>query len=248
MNSIRVFIVDDDKDLAESLSIALEGSGCEVEIAHSGEEAVRIFREKDFDIAFMDVKLPGMNGVESFLEIKKMKPGAKVVMMTGYSVEQLLEQALDNGAWGILHKPIDMNVLLEHLENIGEQGVLVVDDDPDFITSTQDFLAHSGYRVFVASNGEEAIQSLRSKAVDVLILDLRMPILNGLETCIQLKKEGVFVPTIIVTAFAEEEKNALDMLCLMPFCGLLKKPFDPKDLIDTINNLKKSRPDQNDGG
>jgi len=239
MDSIRVFIVDDDMDLAESLSIALEGNGCEVEIAHSGEEAIKVFRERDFDIAFMDVKLPGMNGVESFLEIKKMKPGAKIVMMTGYSVEQLLDQALHNGAWGILHKPIDMNILLEHLKNIGKQGVLVVDDDPDFVLSTQDFLINSGYRVFVASNGEEAIKCLHSKAIDILILDLRMPILNGLETCMELKKEGLFVPTIIVTAFAEEEKRALDMLCIMPFCGLLKKPFDPKDLINAINALKK---------
>jgi two-component system, NtrC family, response regulator HydG len=243
MNPIRVFIVDDDKDLAESLSIALEGSGCEVEVAHSGEEAITIFRERDFDIAFMDVKLPGKNGVESFLEIKKMKPWVKVVMMTGYSVEQLLEQALDNGAWGILKKPIDMKILLETLKNVEKKGVLVVDDDPDFVASTQDFLSNSGYKVFVASNGEDAIRSLRSKAIDVLILDLRMPILNGLETCVQLKKEGIFVPTIIVTAFAEEEKKALDMLCLMPVCGLLKKPFNPKDLINNINNLKKCRTD-----
>jgi len=243
MNPIRVFIVDDDKDLAESLSIALEGTGCEVETAHSGEDAVKIFREKDFDIAFMDVKLPGMNGVESFLEIKKMRPGVKVVMMTGYSVEQLLEQALEHGAWGILHKPIDMKKLLETLKDVGEQGILVVDDDPDFVSSTQDFLTNNGYRVSVASNGEEAIQGLYSRAIDVLILDLRMPILNGLETCIRLKELGCFVPTIIITAFAEEEKKALDSLCLMPVCGLLKKPFDPKDLIDAIERLKNCRPD-----
>jgi two-component system response regulator HydG len=242
MNPMRVFIVDDDRDLAESLSIALEGSGCEVEIAYSGEEAIRIFREKDFDIAFMDVKLPGKNGVESFLEIKKMKPGIKV-MMTGYSVEQLLEQALDNGAWGILHKPIDMNKLLEMLRDAGEQGILVVDDDPDFVESTRDFLSNCGYRVFVAENGEEAIRRVRSNSIDVLILDLRMPILDGLETCLQLKKEGLSVPTIIVTAFAEEEKSSIDVLCLMPVCGLLRKPFDPNDLIEAVNRLRKCRKD-----
>lgn len=247
MNPIRVFIVDDDKDLAESLSIALEGTGCEVEMAHSGEDAVKIFKEKDFDIAFMDVKLPGMNGVDSFLEIKKMKPGVKVVMMTGYSVEQLLDQALEHGAWGILHKPIDMKKLLETLKNVGEQGILIVDDDPDFISSTQDFLTNKGYRVSVASNGEEAIQSLVSKAINVLILDLQMPILNGLETCLRLKELGIFVPTIIVTAFAEEEKKAIDNICLTPVCSLLKKPFDPKDLIDAIDRMKKGQPDQNGG-
>jgi two-component system, NtrC family, response regulator HydG len=239
MDPIRVFIVDDDKDLAESLSIALEGSGCDVEIAHSGEEAIKMFSEKDFDIAFMDVKLPGKNGVESFLEIKNMKPGVRVVMMTGYSVEQLLEQALKNGASGILYKPIDMNKLLEMLKDAGKQCILVVDDDPDFVSSISEFLSSSGYRVYVACNGEEAIRRLHSNAIDVLILDLRMPILNGLETCIQLKKEGISVPTVIVTAFADEEQDSIKALSLMPACGLLRKPFDPNSLIKTISSLRK---------
>jgi CheY-like chemotaxis protein len=61
-----VFIVDDDKDFAETLKMVLEGRGYDVEIAHSGEEAIAKFCEQDFDIAFMDVKLPGKNGVASF--------------------------------------------------------------------------------------------------------------------------------------------------------------------------------------
>jgi two-component system, NtrC family, response regulator HydG len=235
---MSVFIVDDDRDLAESLAIALEGSGFQVELAYSGEEAIKIFSKKTFDVAFIDVKLPGKNGVESFLEIKKMKPGARVVMMTGYSVEQLLKQALDNGAWGILHKPIDMNKLLDMLKMAGEQGILVTDDDPDFIESTREFLSSYGYRVFVASNGEEAIKSIHSKKIDILILDLRMPILSGLETCMQLKKEGISIRTIIVTAYAEEEKDNIEKMCSLPSHGVLRKPFDPKDLIDAIDRLR----------
>ena len=239
MQPIRVFIVDDDKDFAESLSIALEGSGCDVELAYSGEEAIKIFEEKDFDIAFMDVKLPGKNGVESFMEIKKIKPDIKVVMMTGYSVAQLLDQALENGAWGVLTKPINMKKLLGMLERIGGKGILIVDDDPDFIASIQDLLSNCGYRIFIATNGEDAIQSIHSKNIDILILDLRMPVLNGLETYLRLKKDGYIVPTIIVTAFADEEKQTIDELYSMPVEGLLRKPFDPKELLEIIKDLKK---------
>jgi two-component system, NtrC family, response regulator HydG len=239
VNPICVFIVDDDIDLAESLSIALEGNGFEVEIAHSGEEAIKILHEKDFSIAFMDVKLPGKNGVESFLEIKKMKPGLKVVMMTGFSVQQLLEQAIENGAWGILQKPIDMKKLLETLHNVGQQGILVVDDDHDFVESTREFLSSNGYRVIVANNGEEAVQCVKSKSVDMLVLDLRMPILNGLETYLRLKKEGIVVPTIIVTAFSEEEKTTVEQFSLMSVSGIIRKPFSPRELIDAISNLNK---------
>ena len=94
---MRIFIVDDHRDVAEGLADVLRMHGHEVEVAHNGEQAIRIFKEQDFDIAFMDVMMPGMNGVESFLEIRKIKPDAKVVMMTGYSVTQLLDQAIETG-------------------------------------------------------------------------------------------------------------------------------------------------------
>jgi CheY-like chemotaxis protein len=67
MDALRVFIVDDDQDFAESLALLIEGRGYQVEVAFSGEEAIAKFREQDFDITFMDVRLPGKNGTESFL-------------------------------------------------------------------------------------------------------------------------------------------------------------------------------------
>ena len=115
---LRIFVVDDHRDVAEGLADVLRLNGHEVEVAYNGEQAVRIFRERDFDIAFMDVMMPGMNGVESFLAIRRTKPDAKVVMMTGYSVEQLLDQVVDKGAYGVLHKPVSMNDVLETLERV----------------------------------------------------------------------------------------------------------------------------------
>ena len=64
--SRRIFIVDDDQDHAESLADILELRGYEVEVAFTGEDAIERFREADFDLVFMDVKLPGKNGVETF--------------------------------------------------------------------------------------------------------------------------------------------------------------------------------------
>lgn len=113
--NMHVFIVDDDHDVAESLADLLEGRGYKVDLAYSGEEAIAGFRDRDYDIAFMDVRMPGLNGVESLLEIRKLKPNARVVMMTAYSVEDLLTKALESGAAGVLHKPFDMRDFLEML-------------------------------------------------------------------------------------------------------------------------------------
>ena len=137
MNALRVFIVDDDQDFAESLALLLEGRGHQVELAFSGEEAIEKFGKQDFDITFMDVKLPGKSGTESFLEMRKFKPSARVIMMTGYSVEQLLEQAVEHGALGVLNKPIDVQHMLHMLERIKPDGILVVDDDADFVASIE---------------------------------------------------------------------------------------------------------------
>ena len=92
--SLRILVVDDDADNANSLGELFEMEGHRPLVVYDGEGAIAAYLKEDFDIAFMDVMMPGKNGVESFLEIKRLKPLAKVYMMTGYSVEQLLQQAI----------------------------------------------------------------------------------------------------------------------------------------------------------
>ena len=237
MDSLNIFIVDDDADFAESLADVFELEGHKCELAHDGETAIKRLRESDYDLTFMDVKLPGKNGVESFLDIRKVKPDARVIMMTGYSVEELLDQAMENGAWGVLHKPLDTDEVLEIVKKATPSGVLIADDDPDFVNNLEDVLENYGYTVFKAKDGKEAIARIQENHVDILILDLRMPILNGLETFLLLKEKGITLPTIIVTAYADEEANTLEKLKEYCVNGILRKPFDPEDLISILNDL-----------
>jgi two-component system response regulator HydG len=111
MSRANVMIVDDDQDLAESLAELLEMSGCNVTTAANGREAVLSHRKQDFDITFMDVRMPVMNGVDSFFEIRKLKPDAKIVMMTGFK-EAIVAKALEAGAAGLLNKPFDIEAML----------------------------------------------------------------------------------------------------------------------------------------
>jgi CheY-like chemotaxis protein len=237
MNPLRVLIVDDDQDFAESLALLIEGRGYQVEIAFSGEEALTRFRQQDFDITFIDVRLPGKNGLESFLDIRKLKPSARVVMMTGYSVEQLLEQVVEHGDWGVLNKPIDAQQMLGLLENIKPDGILIVDNVPDFVESVKNMLVDNGYNVFVAGNGQEAIKRIRSDGIDILILDLRLPILSGLETYLELKRTSHAIPTLIVTAYLDEYADEVDRLHSLSVSGILRKPFDPGELLKAVERL-----------
>ena len=238
MKPLRIFVVDDDRDFVESLADVFEARGHEVALAYTGEEAVQRFEVEDFDITFMDVRMPGMDGVESFLEIRKLKPGAKVVMMTAYSVEQLLEKAIEEGALGVLRKPFDTDNLIKMLDAIKPQGiVLVVDDDEDFAASVEKILTDRGYHVLLARTGEEAVVKVLANGIDLLVLDLRLPVLSGLEVYLELKKHDRTVPTIIVTGYAAEEKESIDALRSMSVTGCLVKPFDPTELLEAIEAM-----------
>jgi two-component system, NtrC family, response regulator HydG len=115
MKSVRIMIVDDDQDLAESLADLLAATGYEVEIAGNGQEAVEKIRDKDFDVTLMDVRMPVMNGVDSFFAIRELKPQARVVMMTGYA-EPFMDRAIAAGALGPLQKPFSMQAMLEAVD------------------------------------------------------------------------------------------------------------------------------------
>lgn len=125
----KVLIVEDDQDFAESLVIALGLRQCEVDVAHTGEEAVSRFRETLYDIAFMDIKLPGMNGVESLAQIIGMQPDARVVMMTGFSEPALLNEARAAGAQDVLRKPFRMRELFSFIDAV-QNGDLPANSPP----------------------------------------------------------------------------------------------------------------------
>jgi DNA-binding response OmpR family regulator len=124
--NVKVLIVEDDPDFAESLMIALGVRDCHVDIARTGEEAIRKFRSLCYDIAFMDIKLPGINGVESLTEIRSFCPSAKIVMMTGFSEATLLDTARKAGAIDILRKPFRLKEMFGFIDKLQNDSPTVV--------------------------------------------------------------------------------------------------------------------------
>ncbi len=120
--AIKVLIVEDDPDFAESLVIALSLRKCQTDTAGNSEEAIRKFRQGDYDIVFMDIKLPGKNGVETLTEILQFSPAARIVMMTGFSEPALLNAALQAGAMDVLRKPFRMRQLLDYIDSLSLAG------------------------------------------------------------------------------------------------------------------------------
>ncbi len=235
---LKILVVDDDADAADSLGELFDMEGHDVTVSYSGEEAIEAYKTTDFDIAFMDIMMPGKNGVESFFEIRKIKPDAKVYMMTGFSVEQLIQQAIDNGAMGVLGKPVEPRKVLSMLDDVKPAGVvLIAEDDPDFGPQLEEVILDSGYQCKLVKTGAEALKTARETNVDVMILDLHLPVIDGIEVYTKLQQDNRSVPTIIITGHAAEHAESLDSMRDMAVTGVLNKPFDPSILLEKIAEI-----------
>ena len=115
MKQAHILIVDDDRDLVESLADFVEIFGHKATMAYNGQEAVDHHRKSRFDITFMDVRMPVMNGIDSFFEIRKLKPSAGIVLMTGFK-EPNVNMALQHGAIGLLLKPFPVSEVLAWID------------------------------------------------------------------------------------------------------------------------------------
>lgn len=112
MDSIRLLLVDDEEDFRTTLSSRLKKRKLDVTGAQSGNEAVELVRQAPFDVAVVDVKMPGIDGIETLRQIKQISPLTEVIMLTGHaSVESGIE-GMKLGAYDYLMKPCDIDELM----------------------------------------------------------------------------------------------------------------------------------------
>jgi DNA-binding response OmpR family regulator len=113
--AVRLLLVDDEVGYLEVLSKRLARREFDVTIARSGPEAIRIVRDRDFDVAVVDLKMEEMDGIELLRILRQMLPDLQVIMLTGHGSEQAARDGLALGAFDYLLKPIDLEALLERI-------------------------------------------------------------------------------------------------------------------------------------
>ncbi len=232
---MNILVVDDDRDLAESLAEMLAIDGHTTELAFTGEDGVDLYKAGAFDLILMDVKLPGISGVEAFDRIRRTDQDVRVILMTAFRMESLLSEAADKGAVTVLHKPFQIEAVTAALQRARPEGILLlVDDDLDFSSELGRYLVDQGYRVATAATGEEALEHAENSHVNALILDLRLPVMSGLEVYLELKRRGHALPTIIITGYGEDCTEDLAILRSMDVTGILFKPFSMGDFMKVM--------------
>ncbi len=117
---IRVLLVDDEKEFIDALAQRLEIRGFEVKTVYSGLEAIKIIPDLDFDVVVLDIKMPGMEGLEVLGKIKNIKPEVEVVMLTAHGSLEEAMQAMKKDAHDFIMKPASIDVIIEKINTAYE--------------------------------------------------------------------------------------------------------------------------------
>ncbi|MCD6272402.1 MAG: response regulator [Deltaproteobacteria bacterium] len=112
----KILLVDDEKDLIEMLSLRLQETGEKVKSAYSGQECLETLDKNNIDVVILDIKMPGMDGIETLKEIKKRFPLVEVIMLTGHGSTETAVEGMKLGAFDYLLKPADFSDLSQKLE------------------------------------------------------------------------------------------------------------------------------------
>ena len=116
----RLLIVDDEERFRTTLAKRLLERDLEVETVGSGMEALEAIKKKLFDVVLLDVKMPGLDGIETLAEIKKINPGIEVVMLTGHASVESAVDGMRLGAYDYLMKPCEIDHLIVTIDGAYE--------------------------------------------------------------------------------------------------------------------------------
>jgi DNA-binding NtrC family response regulator len=254
--TIRVLLVDDELDFLAATQKALSRRGFDVATVASGPEALTTFNERDFDVVVLDVNMPEMDGYRLFYAIREYHPDTQIIMLTGHGSIQKAFELGKHGIFQYLGKPCDIDRLAESIrkakagadlraaerDNTGEYPpdgerlepiqVLLVDDEETFLRSITKVLERRGMHVDAVFSGAQALSHVAENNVDVAVVDIKMPGMDGLELLEHLKAGRPRLEVVLMTGHANVD-SAVTGLKRGAYDYLLK-PQDPDDLARVI--------------
>ncbi len=297
MSKIKLLLVDDEEDYVRTMAERMEMRDVGSRVALSGEEALRMVEEDAPDVMVLDLRMPGINGMEVLERVKQEHPQMQVIILTGHGSEREEEEARRLGAFQYLQKPADTSELLSTvrsawakgiqflkesregfertmsaaalaeggLPEMAQQGarapsqadasaedtaeqvdgsgkalkVLFVDDEEDFVRTMAERMEMRDLGGEIALSGQEALQMLEDDVPDVMVLDLRMPGIDGMEVLRRVKNSLPQIEVIIMTGHGSDQDEA-EARRLGAY-DYLRKPVDIEQLMETVRNAGQAR-------
>jgi DNA-binding response OmpR family regulator len=249
-----LLIVDNDQMNCDLLQNVFARQGYHVIGATSGREGFSLFRKHGPHVTLLDLRMPEMDGLTVLKEIRAIDPGAAVIILGGGATEAQENQARELRATDFIRKGLSLDILVEAVNRVAQRSVgapltasqrgngrtvqqsdesiLVVDDEPLVCDLLVQFLSLRGYRAFGVKDGHDALRMVDDMPPDVILLDMIMPGMPGIEVLRALRGREYQGSVIIMTGSHNEEllESAWD---LGPQ-EVLGKPIDLDRLLTAI--------------
>jgi DNA-binding NtrC family response regulator len=228
-NNLNILIADDEVSLRSSLGSILQVQGYSVAMAGNGLEAVEAVKTGNFDVVFLDIKMPEMNGVEVAKEIKKFNKKIVIIIMTAYALVDLIKEA-GKEAFLVIDKPFDIPKILRILKRIaspeeaGEEKIAAITGDSDSVV----ILEKAGYNVSVFQKFDKFLDLEPGSFRLVLVEPSSEDELNNFLQ--KLKEKGLDLKVVSIINFDSPVLSFLKKENL-PF---LRKPFKREELLRKI--------------
>ncbi len=265
MRRAKILLVDDEVAFANNISKLISKRGYDIITVYNGESAVQAVDEQDFDVIVLDLKMPGMDGMAALKLIKGKKPGVEVIILTGHGSFESGIDGMQLGAFDFIMKPVRFDDLYEKIRQayqrkliIEESGtssecrwagtglnmtepirVCLIDDERIFVESLTKVLKKRGMEVQAAFDGLSALKLLSVEEPDVIVLDLRMPGMDGLAVLQEIRAKDSQTPVILLTGHLDIDRvvQVMDKGVAL----VLLKPCPVETLVSAIENASESK-------
>jgi DNA-binding response OmpR family regulator len=224
---VKVLVIDDDRMNCDLLHAILTRHGYEVHTATSGLEGMNLFRLHAPRVTILDLRMPEMDGLTTLKQIRAVDPMAPVIILGGGATETQENQARALRATDFIRKGLSLDVLVESVNRIVQQQVkkpdaggeipstgpvadlgetvLIVDDDDLVRDMLVQFFSLRGYRTLGAKDGKESLAIVEKNPPDIILLDLMLPGISGVEVLRRLRAKDFSGQIVIITGSSDEE-------------------------------------------
>lgn len=239
----RALVVDDDKAMVKTLTDILQLSGWQVRPAYSGEMAVQAATREAFDVVLMDVKMPGLDGVDAFKAMKEARPDIRVILMTAYAAPDRVSEAERSGVVRVLSKPVNVAELFQLLADRldDDTSVLIIDDDTAFLRTLQEVLQVRGYEVATAQDLPHATRLIADKRPIAVLLHLRVAEEHIRETVADVHAANPEAAIVLYSGRPGAVKDAEHDIPTDWVYAYLQKPFAVHQVTDVLEQIRHGR-------